>query len=197
MAEFAIVEDGPTAERLIFAPAAAIPRRGLMRTMSTPAMLGQQPGKLAALRGCLKRRAVCWLVIAVGLALTGCKAEEKFEEDPIKANLRQINKAYSAHLGYHGTPPQPDDLRQAVQDLHALDMGRPADEALISPRDKQPIVIIYGADSTTPGHAILAYEKRGAEGTRWVVTMRQDFKQLSNEEFAKAVFAKGHKPDPE
>src|SRR5688572_23498077 len=136
------------------------------------------------------RRPIALTAMLLALSLAGCKAEEKFEEEPIKANLRQINKAYWTHLGYHDVPPQPENLRQDVEGLHSLDMGRPADEALISPRDKQPIVIIYGADNKTPRQAILAYEKEGADGTRWVVTMGQDIRELSNEEFAKAQFAK-------
>jgi hypothetical protein len=141
------------------------------------------------------KRLIALTATLLVLCLPGCKGEEKFEEEPIKANLRQINKAYWTHLGYHDVPPKPENLRQDVEGLHSLDMGRPADEALISPRDKQPIVIIYGADNTTPSEAILAYEKEGADGTRWIVTMGQDIRELSNEEFAKAKFAKGHKPE--
>ena len=129
------------------------------------------------------------------LALAGCSAEERFEEEPIKAHLRQINKAYWTHLGYHDVPPKPENLRQDVEGLHALDMGAPADQALVSPRDKQPFVIVYGADKTTPADAILAYEKVGAEGTRWVVTMSQDIKEMPNDEFKKATFPKGHEPE--
>jgi hypothetical protein len=131
-----------------------------------------------------------------GLTLSGCsKPPDKFVEDPIKANLRGINKAYWTHLGYHDTPPEPQNLRIDLDGLNALDMGPSADEALVSPRDKLPIVVIFGADKTTPGNAILAYEKKGVDGTRWVVTMSQEIKELRNEEFEKALFAKGHKPD--
>jgi hypothetical protein len=132
----------------------------------------------------------------LAILLSGCAAEsELFEEDPIKAHLRQISKAYWTHLGYHDVPPKPENLRQDVQGLYELGLGRPADEALISPRDQQPIVIIYGADSTTPGNAILAYERAGANGTRWVVTMAQEIKELPEAEFLKSTFAKGHKPE--
>jgi hypothetical protein len=126
--------------------------------------------------------------------LCGCASEEKFEEDPIKANLRQISKAYWMHLGYHDTPPKEKDLRGDVQSLSELDMGRPAAEAMISPRDNQPIVVVYGAGKNTPADAILAYEQQGAEGTRWVVTMAQDIKELSDADFKKAKFANNHKP---
>ena len=136
-----------------------------------------------------------WGYVLILVVLTGCQAEETFEEEPIKANLRQISKAYWTHLGYHDVPPKPENLKQDVEGLHSLGMGSPADVAMISPRDQQPIVIIYGADNKTSGDEILAYEKVGADGTRWVVTMSQNIHELSNEEFAKARFAKGHKPE--
>jgi hypothetical protein len=74
-------------------------------------------------------------------------------------------------------------------------MGVPPEEALVSPRDNQPIVIIMGANDNDGASSILAYEKTGAEGTRWVVTMGGEAKKLPNEEFSKATFAKGHKPE--
>jgi hypothetical protein len=127
--------------------------------------------------------------------LLGCQTKsDTFEEEPVKANLRQISKAYSTYLGYHNRPPDPEQLRSAVEDLHRLQMGRPAEEAMVSPRDKQPFVIIYGAGGSDPTGSILAYEAQGAEGTRWVVTMIQDIKPLTNEEFKKATFANKHKP---
>ena len=132
-------------------------------------------------------------LVAAGLA--GCQSEpDMFQEEEVKANLRQINKAYWAHLGYHQRPPTPEELRIGVQTFHDLDMGRPADEAFMSPRDKQPFVIVYGAGDAERPDAILAYEQQGAEGTRWVITMSQEMKQLTEEEFKKAVFAKNHKP---
>jgi hypothetical protein len=137
----------------------------------------------------------CYFTLAA-ILLTGCQTKnEMFEEEPIKANLRQISKAYWAHLGYHQKPPSPEDLRGDVQGLHALEMGRPADEAMVSPRDKQPLVIVYGANLSTPTDAILAYEKEGVDGKRYVVTMRQEIKEVTEEEFAKATFPRGHKPD--
>ena len=71
------------------------------------------------------RRRLALAAMALSLSMAGCTAEEKFEEEPIKANLRQINKAYWMHLGYHNSPPKPEDLRQDVDGLHRLELGAP------------------------------------------------------------------------
>lgn len=145
-------------------------------------------------RAAVSQQAALCLIVVNCLMFAGCKAEEKFEEEPIKANLRQINKAYWAYLGFYDRPPDEETLRKDVEGLHAMDLGAPAAEAMVSPRDHQPIVIVYGTDRTAPAHAILAYEKEGVNGTRWVVTISQDIKEMTEDEFKKATFPKGHKP---
>jgi hypothetical protein len=81
-----------------------------------------------------------------------------------------------------------------MDDLHKLDMGAPSEKALISPRDKLPFVIIYGADVTDPSTSILAYEQQGGDDGRWVVFMNGEIKLLSKDEFSHATFAHNHKP---
>jgi hypothetical protein len=81
-----------------------------------------------------------------------------------------------------------------MDDLHRLDMGAPPDESLVSPRDQQPFVILYGANVAEPPEAILAYEKNGADDSRWVLFMNGDIKLLTKDEFSDAKFANGHKP---
>jgi hypothetical protein len=129
------------------------------------------------------------------LLLAGCSSSDNYEEEPVKAHLRQINKAYSMVLGYNNRPPKDmDELKTVMNDLHRLDMGAPVEEALVSPRDKKPYVIIMNADGSDPPEAILAYEQDGVDGSRWVVTMVSDINLLSEEEFKSATFAKNHKP---
>jgi hypothetical protein len=126
--------------------------------------------------------------------LSGCASEETFQEEPVKAHLRQICKAYFMHINFHRRPPNAQQLPAVMDDLHKLDMGAPAEKALVSPRDKQPFVIIYGADVTEPSSSILAYEQQGADDGRWVVLMNAEIKLLSKDEFSKATFAHDHKP---
>jgi hypothetical protein len=130
----------------------------------------------------------------LGACLSGCAAEDKFEEEPVKAQLRQICKAYFMHMDFHRRPPNEQQLRAAAEDLHKLQMGVPAEEAFVSPRDQQPLVIIYGADTNDPSGSILAYEQLGSDDGRWVLFMNADIKLLSKDEFSRATFAHNHQP---
>ena len=73
-------------------------------------------------------------------------------------------------------------------------VGKP-DEVLTSSRDGQPYVIILGADlGATRSGEVLAYEKKGAGGKRYVLSMDFNVGQISDADFAKATFAMGHLP---
>jgi hypothetical protein len=146
-----------------------------------------------------RRRLVnaCCLVLGVcAWTFCGC-SPRRFEEEPVKANLRSIAKAYWMILGFHNRPPRDlDELRGTLADLHAVEMSDAPDKVLISPRDKQPFVIIVGAQpNAAESTTILAYEKQGAGDTRYVLTTSGTIVEMSNEEFAKASFAENHKPE--
>jgi hypothetical protein len=153
-----------------------------------------RPGfRIAMMKRFLLPTVVVLTALAVPL-LPGCAPAPDVDE-MVKANLMQIAKGYLMILSYNRRPPKDmEELRAAVNDLHRLDMGVPVDEALVSPRDKQPLVIVLGANSSDPGDSILAYEQEGLNGQRWIVTMGADVKQLPDAEFAKAKFPKNHKP---
>lgn len=141
----------------------------------------------------IPRRAT-WIACLLLVAVYGC-AQPPDPDELTKANLQQIAKAYLMELTYYQRPPRDmDALRSLIEDLHKLDMGAPVDEAIVSPRDQQPFVIILGADTSDAGESILAYEQKGTNGTRWVVTLGGTVKNLPDEEFSKATFAKQHKP---
>jgi hypothetical protein len=130
------------------------------------------------------------------LWLVGCSSEPQFSEEPVKANLRTIGKAYWMIAGYHNRPPKDaEELQSSLTDIHNLEMGGPPAEVLVSPRDGEPFVIILKARPNEDSGAIFAYEKKGADNSRWVITMGGDIKNIPNEEFSKQTFAGGHKPD--
>jgi hypothetical protein len=130
------------------------------------------------------------------LFAAACSSEPGFTEEPVKANLRTIHKAYWMIAGYHNRPPKDAvELNTSLTDLHALEMGGPPAEVLVSPRDNEPFVIVMTARPTEDSGAILAYEKKGTDNTRWVVTMGGDIKDIPSAEFAKQTFAGGHKPE--
>jgi hypothetical protein len=134
-------------------------------------------------------------VSTVVMGLPGCSSSERFEEEPVKAHLRQIARAHASIVSYSNRPIKDmDEMRASINDLHLLDLGAPPEEAMVSPRDHQPFEILLGAGPSEPGDAILAYEKEGVDGKRWVVTVGSELKMLTNEEFSKAKFVKDQKP---
>lgn len=128
-----------------------------------------------------------------GLGLAGCSSKPVPQEDRAAFNLRKIAQAYELATDLRRRPPRNvEDLQRQFKELG--ETGDP-DQLLRSPRDGQLFVILYGADFDADARdTVLAYEKDGAEGTRYVLTLARVVKQLKNEEFARATFAKDHKP---
>jgi hypothetical protein len=135
----------------------------------------------------------CFLAAAplVLAAVLGCSGEKLSSDDQVKTHLRQILMAYTSG---DTRPRDMEDLRSAINDMHIIDLAGPPDEVLISPRDKQPIIVILSADASDPLDAILAYEQQGADGKRYVATMGGDVKEMNDADFSQAKFAGKHKP---
>jgi hypothetical protein len=108
-------------------------------------------------------------------------------------NLRKIVQAFdAAEYKLRRAPKNEEELKRFFTDAGAT--GDP-EQYLRSPRDGQPYVIIYGTALDPDGRSIiLAHEKDGAEGKRYVITLSRDVKLLTADEFAKAEFAGGKKP---
>jgi hypothetical protein len=127
------------------------------------------------------------------LFLSGCSSKPPPKrEDTSAINLRKIVQGYDlAEDRLHRGPRDEEELRRyLVQTDNTID----PEQVLRSPRDGQPYVVIYGARLDPYGREILAYEQEGADGNRYVITLSRDVKLLTADEFARAHFAKGHKP---
>lgn len=140
----------------------------------------------------------CWLLGACGLlAITlGCSQPAVVEAkiDPTQQQLILIGTAYQQFTFANDRPPaKPEDLKQAVTDLGGNDT------VWVSPRDGQPFVIVWNVDLRQPptwakSTPVLAYEKVGLNGKRFVRTVVGSVEELSPPEFAAASFPPGHVP---
>jgi hypothetical protein len=141
---------------------------------------------------------LAWSAAALGLA--GCSSKPAPPaEDPGLVRLRTVGLAYRIFFFHYNHPPRnEDDLRRTFTELGVQGAEPDLEQQLRSPRDGQPYVIIYGVplDSDERG-TVLAYEKTGAAGSRYVFTQSGDMKLLTDADFAKSAFAKGHKPAKE
>lgn len=141
-----------------------------------------------------------WRVLGEGIAsvffiasLVGCSPPppEKQGVDSYQ-NLMTVIGAYVKATDKNGRPPS------KVADIKPflVDFGDP-DTLLTSPRDGQPYVIVWGIDINKvmerPNVPIVAYEKTGKDGKRYVSRGRMVF-DVNEEDFQKMPFPAGHKP---
>ena len=130
-------------------------------------------------------------------SLVGCSPSQVVvytQLDPAREHLMKVCTAYIRYNTRYGKPPTgPDQLTPFLQEL-----GSPA-ELLRSPRDGEPFVICWGVDLSTPqawamATPVLAYERRGADGKRYVLTTQQSIVLMTAQEFRQASFPPGHSP---
>lgn len=127
----------------------------------------------------------------------GCRSQPEVVEQPIDPTQQQlilIGGAYRQYTLEKQTPPSnPEDLKQIIARLGGND------SVWVSTRDGEPFVIVWNLDLRQPptwakSTPVLAYEKKGKNGKRFVRTVVGSVEELSEKEFAAASFPPGHTP---
>ncbi len=144
-----------------------------------------------------------WLVAVEHMALValagaiGCTPSEvvvRAKLEPAHENLMHVGTAYYRFNTQYRKPPTGSaDLKPLLKEF-----GNP-DDLLRSPRDGEPYVICWGVNLLVPqpwvqSTGVLAYERRGAEGKRYVLTTVQSVVLMTEEEWRRADFPPGHQP---
>jgi hypothetical protein len=100
-------------------------------------------------------------------------------------SLAAIRNAYVAATNRLGHPPNNlEELKPSLAELGNVDT------LLVSPNDKLPYVIVFGAD---PAKHVIAFEQQGTDGLRMVVYRRQPPKGLTREQLEQLEFPVGYK----
>jgi hypothetical protein len=152
-------------------------------------------------------RAVSAFVLAVALAGCSSKTHSPGGPDLVKENLTNLFKAYQLAERELRRPP-----RDAKELKPFLEKVNSSEAALESPGDKQPFVVIWGANTGGKGMMadrkpdanpnepqyppILAYEKVGTPTGRHVLFVMGPQTILDEKRFREATFANNHKPSP-
>lgn len=143
-----------------------------------------------------------WVIPLVGLMLVGCTAQED-PDQLARRRLNQIGQAYGLGAFFVGHRTRcEDDVRETLRTMIIQPEPKDRDAIMISPRDGEPFVIIYGegvADVLDMQHPnakniIMAYERTGLEGKRYVLMSAQNVEVLTDDDFSRATFANKHKP---
>ncbi|ASV72704.1 hypothetical protein THTE_0102 [Thermogutta terrifontis] len=147
----------------------------------------------------MKRRVrLVWFALAAGIALiagfaqSGCftrTASKPREESTIKV----LGLLYGQYMGQHmgKAPPSEQAFREFVQKQTAFLQQfhvENVDELFRSARDGEPYTVVYGDLSQAGqllGAPVIAWEKKGVNGRRYVVNTLGSVKEVTDEEFAK------------
>ncbi len=114
--------------------------------------------------------------------------------DKTRGNLMSLSSAYHQYCTANGKGPA---SAKELQPLLGKDVD--ADDTLKSGRDNQPFIVHWGVDlNQDPAWAksagVLAYEKQGANGKRWVLFTMGNTEEMSEAELKAAGFPPGKSP---
>jgi hypothetical protein len=148
---------------------------------------------ISAMRRASAVRTVVCVVAALPLGwLVGCQAEQGPPAPTNPVVLRGIVRLYGMAQSNLGRPPRNMDELKAV--LAQVTTDDPS-KHLTSTRDGEEFEVVWGINSSTSStDTVVAYEKKGVDGKRMVVTVDGTVSEVSPEEFAKLKFPKEHKP---
>lgn len=116
-------------------------------------------------------RSACSLAILAGV-LSGCGGSAK-QQEAQKGRMQAVVSMYGMARTLQGRVPASEEQFKAfIAEKGANTMNRVgvanADELLVSDRDNQPYVVIYGKPPAGMNQDVVAFEKTGVDGTRLV-----------------------------
>jgi hypothetical protein len=138
------------------------------------------------------RRSVSLVIAALGIAAAiGCQSGTEIPPPTDPSMLRGIIRIYAIATRDLGRPPQ------NIEELKAIYAQVDSDPSkyVRSNRDGEEFVVVWGLVlENSPADMVVAYERKGADGKRMVVTVDGMVREVSADEFAKLKFPKNHKP---
>jgi hypothetical protein len=134
------------------------------------------------------------VVIAALLAAAGCGGVSPTGGDAdfqTRRSMSMLASYYAEYMSAYGAPPKDeaafrDYLQQNAERIDRLEIGG-VDGLLKSPRDEQPLVIVYGkaiAPADSPNSPWVAHEQTGVDGKLMAVRVRSEVVELTPEEVA-------------
>ena len=126
----------------------------------------------------------------------GCQGKTAGELAPVESNVKNIAIFYGRYMSQNRgrTPPDEATLKKFIASHPATELAAlkatDVDQLFVSPRDKQPYVVRYGATLPPPsptGSPVIAYEKDGVGGRRFVAFANAGVEELDDARFQQLV----------
>lgn len=141
-----------------------------------------------------------WLLLAIIPLAVGCGEEPTVPTGETAANIRQLAIGYVQYAAKNRGAGPAD--QETLATFVATTQGIPKEEVdkyFTSPRDNEPLVILWGLRPTVPDPAgfnppkpnVIIHEKTGAGGTIIVANGQLSVQEMSPDEFAQVAPANG------
>jgi hypothetical protein len=133
------------------------------------------------------------LVVLLGIVvLSGCGKGKSNQRNPTEDRLYKIGKAYiQACYRLERAPENFGDIKSSIE-------GDVPDDLLVSPNDGENFVILWGVNfaelspSAKDPFTVGGYEKKGVDGTRYVLRFPLSTVKMTDEAFQAAIFPPGY-----
>jgi hypothetical protein len=131
------------------------------------------------------------LTMCGGVILLGCNSKTSSEADSSSTQFRLLGRMYGEYLAIHQGIAPPDErsftefLQSHTDRLAQADISQVGD-LLVSPRDGQPLTVLYGKQSIAEGPGGLpwaAFEQTGLAGKRCAIGARGTVEEMEQERF--------------
>lgn len=132
------------------------------------------------------------MLILFVFCLLGCGGSQKESSLPTDPTYLALEKIGNAYIRIDPPPQKKSDLVAALKTF-----GKP-EEILKSPNDGHEFIIVYGVKlhmlkATGNDIPVVAFEKFGKDGKRYVLRGRNGITQLTDAELREAKFPDGYK----
>jgi hypothetical protein len=132
------------------------------------------------------------LLILGVLSAVGCGGGTVANKPPDESYLRGIVRVYATAARNLGRPPK--DIEE-IKAIYAPVDPDPS-KYVRSPRDGEEFVVVWGLNlDAATADTVVAYERKGGDGKRMVVTADSTVKEVTNDELKQMKFPKDYKPE--
>lgn len=136
------------------------------------------------------------LLVSLGVIAAGCRHQGAAELAPAESNVKNIAIFYGRYMSQNRgqTPPDEEALKKFIASHPATELAdlkiTDVEPLFVSPRDQQPYVVLYGVKLPPPsptGSPVIAYEKDGVGGRRFVAFANAGVEELDDARFGQLV----------
>jgi hypothetical protein len=141
----------------------------------------------------LLRVSLCLGTVVFCALLSGCGAAHRESQEREQSNLKPLAVFYGQFIGQHrGQPPASEkEFKEFIRSsgtrqLAGFDVSN-VESLFVSSRDQKPYVVLYGKNAPAGKARVVAYEREGKGGTRFIANDLGDVQEVDEAQLKEMV----------